>query len=93
MTVETPIIRELSQQYQATLKMIEDVIVKCNAELWQDYTQDIVISQLAYHVLSSADLFLARVNNKESFFKNKYGNFTPPFNSPDKILTKKQLSD
>lgn len=91
--VNTPIIKELSQQYQATLKMIGEVIVKCNEELWQDYTQEVVINQLVYHVLSSADLFLARVNDEENSFKNKYGNFNPPFNSPDKVFTKKQLLD
>ena len=91
MEVKTSIIEELSQQYQATLKMVGDVIVNCKDELWKDYIQEIVISQLVYHILSSADLFLAKVNNEESSFKSKYGNHSPSFNEADKILTKKQL--
>ena len=71
MSVNPPIIKELLQQYQATLKMIGDVIVMCKDELWQDYTQEIVISQLVYHVLGSADLFKAKVNNEETSFTYK----------------------
>ena len=93
MSVNTPIIRELSQQYQAALKMIGDVIDKCKEEIWQDYSQDVVISQLVYHVLDSADLFLAKVNDQEKFFKNKYRLSNPSLKEPNKILTKKQLSD
>lgn len=65
----------------------------CKDDLRQDYTQEVVISQLVYHILGSADLFLAKITDKESSFKYKYGTFNPPFNEPEKILTKKQLSD
>ena len=93
MSVNSTLIEDFSEQYRASLKMIEDVIVKCKDELWQDYTQEVIISQLVYHCLGSADFNLCKTNAERDSFKAKYGNFDFPFNDKNKTFTKKQLSE
>lgn len=93
MSTNNTIINELSQQYLATLKMIEELIIKCKDELWQDYSHPVVISQLVYHIISSADYFLLKTNNERNSFKPKYGNSGFIFNDPAKNFSKRQLLD
>ena len=94
MSTNITIINEFSEQYHAALKMIGDVIDKCNDEFWQDYSKGVVISQLVYHVLFSADIFLAKAADEEDSFKGKYGSSPPgPFNNPNITFTKKQLAE
>lgn len=92
MTVNTPIIAEISEQYRATLKMIGDVIVNCKDDLWQNNSQDVIISQLVNHVLFSAGLWLSKTDDERKAFNEKYPNPGPPFNNPEVKLTKEQLT-
>jgi hypothetical protein len=52
------LIQGLSEQYGAGLKMLENIIKECNDKLWEDYNQEIIISQVVYHALSSTDFYL-----------------------------------
>lgn len=89
----TSIIEEFSQQYFAALKMTEDVIVHCNEKYWQDYTHEVIINQLVYHILGSMDLSLSKTNDERSSFKERYGKFDFPFNNQSRNFTKQQMTD
>ena len=93
MSANSILIEDFSEQYRGSLKMIEDVISKCKDELWQDNKQEVIISQLVYHCLGSADLNLCKTNAERDSFKAKYCSFDFPFNDKNKNFTKKQLSD
>ena len=92
-TLNTRIIQDFSEQYLAALKMTEDTIVNCKDELWQDYTQQEVISQLVYHILASADYCLCKNNDERESFKQKFGDSGFSFHDPSKDFSKKQLKD
>ena len=93
MTLNESLIEDFSQQYQAALKMAGNVIDKCKDDLWQDYTKEVIINQLVYHILTSADRSLSKTNEERRAFKEKYGNSNFPFNDTNKKFTKKQLED
>jgi tetratricopeptide (TPR) repeat protein len=84
------LIQGLSEQYGAGLKMLENIIKECNDKLWEDYNQEIIISQVVYHALSSTDFYLSRTKQESDSFKAKYGD-DDSFNNKEKKFTKKQL--
>ena len=83
----------ISEQFGAGLKMIDDIINECNEELWNDYNQEIIISQVVYHVISSVDFYLSANMDERNSFKGKYGDDDNGFHDPNKKFTKRQLLD
>ena len=55
--------------------MIGDVIAKCKDELWDDNSQEVVVSQLVYHVLFSADYNLSKTNDERELFSQGHGKY------------------
>ena len=93
MSSNTKLIQGISEQYLAGLKMLEDIIIQCNDELWQDFTQEIVVSQVVYHAIGSCDFYLAKNKSERESFEDKYGKDDETFHDPNLKLTKKQLTD
>ena len=93
MSTNTPLIQGISEQFGAALKMVEDIIVECNDELWNDFNQQVVVSQVVYHTLSSMYFFLSKDKNERDAFHGKYGDEDGDLHLPDRKLTKKQLTD
>ena len=57
----------IEEQYGASLKMLEDLIKRCNDTLWNDINQKPSISNVIYHILNLIDIHL-KLN--ESVSKN-----------------------
>ncbi len=93
MSENTSIIKDFKEQYLAALKMTGDVIVKCREDLWQDLKQEVVVSQLVYHILASADYCLCKTNDERDSFQRKYGESGFSFNDQTKDFTKRQLAE
>ncbi|OLS22656.1 MAG: hypothetical protein HeimC3_29300 [Candidatus Heimdallarchaeota archaeon LC_3] len=87
----------ISEQYGASIQMLENIVKNCGEELWSDSNREIIISQVVYHVLFYIDFYLSK-NKKER------ENFTPKLGPDqmgertdglkwDKIFTKEELLD
>ena len=55
MTNTSPLIQGLAEQYGAGLKMVQQIIEKCDDNLWNDYNREVVINQVVYHIIDSTD--------------------------------------
>ena len=73
--------------------MLGDVIVQCNDELWEDFSKEVVISQVVYHAVSTCDFYLSKNKDERESFESKYGEDDGSFHDPDKKFTKQQLTD
>lgn len=63
------VILSISEQYGAALKMLEESIIQCPDELWQDTNGEKIISHICCHVLYWVDRYLSKNKNEELKFK------------------------
>lgn len=92
MTADTQIMQAISEQYGAALKMLENTIVECDEELWQDSKTDTIISQVIYHTLYFVDFYLSKNEVERDSFDGKYGDDVDTFHEPNRLFTKEQLT-
>lgn len=93
MTNKSPLIQGLSEQYAAGLKMVQDIIEKCDNNLWNDYTREVVINQVVYHIIDSTDFYLSNNKKEVDSYKPKLGVDDGTFHDPNLKFTKQQLLD
>lgn len=73
MSANTIISKALGEQYGAALTMLENTVINCDEDLWQDYKRETVISQVIYHTLFFVDYYLSKNKSERGNFKAKLG--------------------
>ncbi|MHA2495687.1 MAG: DinB family protein [Candidatus Hodarchaeales archaeon] len=97
MDVNQQLSQAIAEQYGAALKMLENIITSCQAELWEDAKRETVVSQVVYHTLFFIDYYLSKDSNERDKFQGKLG---PDYMGErtdgmewDKIFSKEELLD
>ncbi|MFX0181743.1 MAG: DinB family protein [Candidatus Hodarchaeota archaeon] len=85
--------KALHEQYGAAIKMLENVLTSCPAEVWDERTSGPPFWQVAYHAMWYLDWYLGGSKEEhEAFIPNFEGE---PFENMDKLaketLTREQL--
>ena len=93
MTNTSPLIQGLAEQYGAGLKMVQQIIEKCDDNLWNDYNREVVINQVVYHIIDSTDFYLSKNKEEVDSYKPKLGQDDGTFHDPNLKFTKQQLLD
>ena len=83
------IMQSISEQYGAAFKMLENAIIKCQDELWNDPEAEKIISQVVYHILYNAEFYLTKNPVEEDDFKPEMD--YEHGKNPKKIYTRQDL--
>ena len=88
------IAQALVEQYGAALAMLENCIISCDEQLFNDTKQEVIISQVIYHTLYFIDIYLSKNKEELEKFKGKLGengDASTYIHEPSKVFLKKEL--
>ena len=82
----------IHEQYGAAIEMLENVIIKCPEEVWDDSRQGPPFWQVAYHTMFYLDWYLSSSKEERESFKPDYETeFRVLDSKPEGSLDRKQI--